>query len=250
VELTPEGQIFLPAARDVLISTRRAVEAAQMAARGGVGQLRLGSAGTLPNELAVRLVRAFRAAHPAVEVTLSQSSYITCPLAEVDRGDVELAVVREPIPRGGLDFVALLHERLAVAMSASHPLARRRSVTIDELRGEPIVTSAHWPQTLRDYWAGAGEGTHPGYVVAVAARGPGEWLSALAEGKGICLCPRSIAGYYRRDDLAYVQVEDLRPCATGLAWRRESDAALLRNFVECARTHASCRDLRGWTAQA
>jgi DNA-binding transcriptional LysR family regulator len=58
VELTPEGHVFLGAGRGVRESARRAVEAAQLAVRGRVGQLRLGSAGTLPNELAVRLVRA------------------------------------------------------------------------------------------------------------------------------------------------------------------------------------------------
>ena len=95
VALTPEGRVFLGAARDVLAAARRAADAAHLAARGGVGQMRLGSAGTLPNDLAVRLMRAFRRDHSAVEPS-SQASYVNSPAAGVDRGSVDVALVRAP----------------------------------------------------------------------------------------------------------------------------------------------------------
>ena len=249
VELTREAQVFLASARDVLVSARRAVQAARLAVQGGVGQLRLGSAGTLPNELAVRLVRAFRAAYPAVEVQLSQSSYITCPHADLDPARVELAVVRAPLSAPGLVFEPLLQESRVVALSAHHPLAPRASVTLPELAGEPIVTSAGWPRRLRDYWAGVDDGADPGYTVAVAASGPGEWLDALAEAKGVSLCPRSIAGYYRKQDVIYVPVADLGPCAVGLAWRAGDGSPLLSNFVASAASYIATHNLRGWMAR-
>ena len=249
VELTREGHVFLTSARDVLVSARRAVEAAQLAARGGAGQLPLGSAGTLPNELAVRLVRAFRAIHPAVEVQLVQSSYITCPLGGLDRGSVELAVVRAPLSVPGLMFEPLMQEARLVALSARHRLADRASITVADLAGEPIVTSDSWSRALRDYWAGVGDGADPSYGVAVAAPGPGEWLAALAEGQGVSLCPGSIAGYYQRQDVAYVRVEDLRPCTVGLAWRVGDGGPILGNFVASATSYLATHNLRGWMAK-
>ncbi|MBV9424189.1 MAG: LysR family transcriptional regulator [Solirubrobacterales bacterium] len=249
VELTREGHVFLTSARDVLVSARRAVEAAQLAARGGAGQLPLGSAGTLPNELAVRLVRAFRAIHPAVEVQLVQSSYITCPLGGLDRGSVELAVVRAPLSVPGLMFEPLMQEARLVALSARHHLADRASVTVADLAGEPIVTSDSWSRALRDYWAGVDDGADPSYGVAVAAPGPGEWLAALAEGQGVSLCPGSIAGYYQRQDVAYVRVEDLRPCTVGLAWRAGDGGPILGNFVASATSYLATHNLRGWMAK-
>ena len=249
VELTREGHVFLTSARDVLVSARRAVEAAQLAARGGAGQLPLGSAGTLPNELAVRLVRAFRAIHPAVEVQLVQSSYITCPLGGLDRGSVELAVVRAPLSVPGLMFEPLMQEARLVALSARHHLADRASVTVADLAGEPIVTSDSWSRALRDYWAGVDDGADPSYGVAVAAPGPGEWLAALAEGQGVSLCPGSIAGYYQRQDVAYVRVEDVRPCTVGLAWRAGDGGPILGNFVASATSYLATHNLRGWMAK-
>ena len=249
VELTREGHVFLSSARDVLVSASRAVQAARLAARGGAGQLRLGSAGTLPNELAVRLVRAFRAAHPAVEVQLFQSSYVTCPLAELDRGRAELGVVRAPLSVPGLMFQPLMQEARLVALSARHPLADRASITLADLAGEPIVTSDSWAPALRDYWAGVDDGADASYRVAVAAPGPGEWLAALAEGQGVSLCPRSISGYYQRQDIAYVRVEDLRPCTVGLAWRASDGGPIIGNFVASAMSYLATHNLRGWTAR-
>ena len=249
VELTREGHAFLTSARDVLLSARRAVQAAHLAARGSVGQLRVGSAGTLPNELAVRLVRAFRAAHPAVVVQLVQSSYVTSPLGGLDRGSVELGVVRAPLSLPGLMFEPLVQEARCVALSARHALADRTSITVADLAGEPIVTSDSWAPALRDYWAGVDDGADPSYTVAVAARGPGEWLAALAEGQGISLCPSSIAGYYQRQDIAYVRAEDVPPCTVGLAWRASDGGPIVGNFVASATSYLAAHHLRGWTAR-
>jgi DNA-binding transcriptional LysR family regulator len=79
----------------------------------------------------------------------------------------------------------------------------------------------HWSQHLRDYWAGVEDGRDPAYRIAALANGPGEWLSAIAEGIGVSLCPASIASYYERDDLAYLRVSGLETNPVGLAWRQD-----------------------------
>lgn len=237
VELTAEGRVFLAAARDVLASARRAVEAVRLAARGGVGQIRLGSAGTLPNELAVRLMRAFRRDHSAVEIFLSQASYVTSPSANLENALVDVALVRAPVAAPGVEFEPLAEERRLLAMGSDHRLARQETVTLDEMVGEPIVSSIHWPQRLRDYWAGVADGADPSYEVSVLADGPGDWLSGLREGRGVSLSPASIADYYRRADLAYANVRDLAPSTVGLAWRRDPAGPVLRNFVASAKRY-------------
>lgn len=243
VELTPEGRVFLAAARDVLAAARRAVETGQLAARGGVGQIRLASAGILPNELAGQLVRAFRRMNSAVEVMLSQSSYIGSPAAGLDRDCVDVALVRTPLAAIGVEFERLVYERRLLAISAAHRLARRSSIGLDEIDGLPIVTSAFWPPRVRDYWAGVDDGASRGYKVAVVATGPGEWLDGLAEGRGVSLCPASLAGYYQREDLAFVAANELPPAAIGLAWQGAIDGPLLRNFITSARAYVASHNL-------
>jgi DNA-binding transcriptional LysR family regulator len=65
----------------------------------------------------------------------------------------------------------------------------------------------------------------------VLANGTGEWLGAIAEGLGVCLCPASIAGYYPREEIAHVLVEGLAENVIGLGWRRGRLSPLLRSFT-------------------
>ena len=246
VALTPEGQVFLAGARDVIAAARRAVEAAQLAARGAVGQMRVGSAGLLPNELALRVVRAFRRRYLDVEILLSQFSHQTCPLAGLDRHQTDVAFVRAPV-LSGMRFHPLIDEPRVAVLGAAHPLAKRRRLTLEELSREPVVTSAAWPQRIRDYWAGVDDGADATYAVSTVTHGLGQWLGALADGKGWSLCPGSIAAYYERDGLAFEPVEELGHGKIGLAWRSDHDPALVGNFVRSAGAYVAAHSLGGWT---
>jgi DNA-binding transcriptional LysR family regulator len=208
--------------------------------------IRFGSAGTLPNELAVRLARAFRRDHSAVEIRLSQSSYVTAPAAGIDRDAVDIALVRAPLVASGVEFKPLVRESRLLAMSVAHPLAGRTSVSLGELAGEAVVSSAHWPRQVRDHWAGVDDGADPAYEVSVLAGGPGEWLNAIADGRGVSICPASIASYYRRADLAYVAVVELAPSTVGLAWRRDHRGPLVRNFIASADAHVGDHHVSRW----
>jgi DNA-binding transcriptional LysR family regulator len=246
VELTPEGHALLGAARDMLAAARRAVEAARLTSRGGAGLIRAGSAGIYPNELAGLIVRAFRREHSSVEIRLTQSSYVTRPLAGVDRNLVDVAVVRAPVLATGVDFEPLIQEPRLLVAGARHRLAARQSVELEELEHEDIVSSVHWTQHLRDYWAGVADGRDASYRVTTLANSPGEWLSAIAEGRGISLAPASIASYYARDDLSYVRVCGLVKNAVGLAWRQDQLGPLLHNFIDSTRAYVEQNPVVRW----
>ena len=249
VELTTEGHAFLGAARDLLAAARRAVEAARLTSRGGAGFIRVGSAGIYPNELAGHVVHAFGREHASVEIRLTQSSYVTRPLAGIDRNVVDVAVVRAPVLASGVDFEPLIQEPRLLAVAARHRLAARHIVEFEELAGEGVVSSLHWSQHLRDYWAGVEDGRDAAYRVTVLATSPGEWLSALADGSGISLCPASIASYYLRDDLRYLRVGRLAANAVGLAWRQDQLGPLLRNFVDSTRAYVEQNPVVGWRSR-
>jgi DNA-binding transcriptional LysR family regulator len=106
-------------------------------------------------------------------------------------------------------------------VSAHHRLAARHAVQLGELEREGVVSSLHWSQRLRDYWAGVEDGLDASYRVTALANNPGEWLSAIGYGSGISLCPASIASYYARADVSCVRVAGLATNAVGLAWRQD-----------------------------
>jgi DNA-binding transcriptional LysR family regulator len=252
VELTPEGRVFLAAAREALAASRRAVEAAQLASRGVAGVLAVGSSGTLPNELAWQLVRAFRRTHPGVEIRLSQFSYPSRPLAGIDHEQADLALIRAPVPTAGVSFEPLVRERRIAILSREHPLAQRyRSgpgLTLEAFAREPVVTIAGWPKRVRDHWAGVDDGVGSDYTIGAVANDLGEWLTALGQGRGVSLCPASIASYYERDDVSFAAIDGITDSTIGLAWRLDSDGPALRNFIAYARVQLAAQPRRGWSA--
>jgi DNA-binding transcriptional LysR family regulator len=148
-----------------------------------------------------------------------------------------------------VEFEPSSQEPRLLAVSARHRLAGARTIELEELDREGVVSSLHWSQQLRDYWAGVGDGVDASYRVAALANSPGEWLTAIAEGIGVSLCPASIANYYTRDDLAYVRVGGLAPSSVGLAWRNDQVGPLMRNFIDSTRAYLEQNPALRWQSR-
>ena len=53
---------------------------------------------------------------------------------------MELGFIFEPEPLSSIEFIDLFTDRFVMVMSAQHPLAKRTSVTFDELQGQSYIT--------------------------------------------------------------------------------------------------------------
>jgi DNA-binding transcriptional LysR family regulator len=138
--LTEPGKIFLNEARAVLLRAEQAVMTVRAVATGERGQLRIGYAPSLTVELLPKALRAFESVCPGVRVTLHDLSTEECVQRLMARKlDVALTV-RPSKPRmRGLAFEKLLSYPLCCAVGAAHPLARKRSVRLDQLQRERFM---------------------------------------------------------------------------------------------------------------
>ena len=145
VRLTRAGETFLVHARRTLDSAERAVASARGAAEGGVSDLAFAH-----GELAVYtpiiedLLAAFRAAHPEARVRVSSKSdadtYQALREGQVDVASIFIA----EWPVAGFDAMRLVDcTTKGVLLPASHPLAARPSVRLEELRSLTWLQSAH-----------------------------------------------------------------------------------------------------------
>ena len=136
--LTPAGEIFLSAAREI---TRRADEAArdaQRAHRGELGTLRLGFVQSATFEALPRLLAAFRVAHP--DVTLEVEAMTTIrQVAALRAGRLDIGLLRPPISEPELTTRVISRDSLVVALPGGHPLARRKRVALASLADESFV---------------------------------------------------------------------------------------------------------------
>jgi LysR family hca operon transcriptional activator len=141
VALTPAGQVFLDHARLVLLQIDVATEAARRAeepAKPGftVGFLTGEEVVWLPDTL-----HLLREEAPDIEILISSHSSPELALSLM-RGKLDVAFLRHETETAGLAFRFLAKEPLMVVLSATHRLAPRKSVQLQELTRETYISMA------------------------------------------------------------------------------------------------------------
>jgi len=139
VTLTAEGKLFLDEVRELLKRADESVEKVRALARGEYGELHVGYAPSPTVEILPPALAAFQKAVPRVKVLLHDLSSDEL-IAGLQNATLELAVmVRQPVgdETAGIQFELLRTYPLCVAMTATHPFARLKSVSLDTLAAEP-----------------------------------------------------------------------------------------------------------------
>src|SRR6266516_6900010 len=141
VTFTAEGKFFLEEVRELLKRADESVEKVRALARGEYGELHVGYAPSPTVEILPPALAAFQKAVPRVKVLLHDLSSDEL-IAGLQNATLELAVmVRQPVgdETAGIQFELLRTYPLCVAMTAAHPFARLKSVTLEKLAAEPLV---------------------------------------------------------------------------------------------------------------
>jgi DNA-binding transcriptional LysR family regulator len=142
VRLTEAGEAVVRHAEAIM--ARLAEAEAELEAIAGLrgGRLRMASFESAAATLMPPAIAAFRAEHPAVELSMSLAEpESSVPLLR--SGDIDLALVFDsagPEAAGdGIARVHLLEDPMYLALPLDHPLAHRRRLRLADLAGEPWV---------------------------------------------------------------------------------------------------------------
>lgn len=189
VALTEEGRTLLPHAEAILERFAAARRDLDDLHGLGTGRLRVGAFPTAIAALVPQALMSFRSAYPGIALSLVEG--LTPALLErLVAGAADVAVVSSS-PAGSLDAARfdlhhLLDERLLVAVSRGHRLARRRIVRLAELADDPFVVGS---STAEDTLLRASlpSGFQP-RIDIVAAEWTGK-LGCVAAGLGVALVP-------------------------------------------------------------
>lgn len=139
--LTREGQVFLGAAREIL-AVVDGLESRLRELREVVGgDLRLAAVHSVGLHELPPYTRQFTRQYPQVKL---HAEYLRAPevYAAVLEGKADAGFVAYPAARRGLAAEVLWSDRLVLACSPSHRLARRARVPLEELSGEKFISFA------------------------------------------------------------------------------------------------------------
>lgn len=191
LRLTEAGRVFLNEAQVVLQRADDAVRAARAVATGKQGKLHVGYAPSLTVEILPHALRKFQEHMPGVRVVLHDLS--TREMLDGLRHDcLDLALLVRP-PKSalrGLRFDELRRYPLCVAMASSHPLARRRRVTLSAVAGERLIaySRAGYPEYHEDLAALLAKPQ-----IAEEHDSATSLIAAVEAGRGVAIVPQCLA---------------------------------------------------------
>jgi LysR family hydrogen peroxide-inducible transcriptional activator len=138
VALTDTGEKIVQRARRLLQEADAIVELAKSDRDPLAGPLKLALIPTVGPYLLPHVVGRLRRELPRLKLMLYE--YQTGPLLERLRaGDVDVGILALPVDLDGLESAELYDEPFTLAVPASHPLADRDRIRVEDLRGETLL---------------------------------------------------------------------------------------------------------------
>ncbi|HYI29458.1 MAG TPA: LysR substrate-binding domain-containing protein [Bradyrhizobium sp.] len=141
VKLTPAGQSFLTEARLILKLTESAALLARRVGEGKAGSVNIGFTVASSYSYVPELVAACRQQMPDVELILKEM-VSGDQLKGLGSGEIDIGLLRPPIPRSGLQFFRVKAEPMIAAVPAGHRLAGATAIGLPELAAEPFIMYA------------------------------------------------------------------------------------------------------------
>jgi DNA-binding transcriptional LysR family regulator len=190
-ELTEAGRLFLPRARAVLQQLAEGRAEVQELSALRRGTLRLGAPPSVGTHVFPAVLGAFRARYPGIALVFRQEGSLSLVRRLVE-GELDVAVVIQPVHHPALTTEPLLEERLLLALPAGHRLAGGAAVDPAALRDEPFVMLREGVYDLRDQTLAACH--RAGFEPRVSLDG-GEMDSVLrfvASGLGVAILPQTV----------------------------------------------------------
>ncbi|MBB6734124.1 LysR family transcriptional regulator [Cohnella zeiphila] len=139
VKLTEEGKAFLPYARRIMGTLKEGQEAVERVSEGSTGKLSIGCNNAFAAYILPDVMDSFIGDYPHVSIKV-----YTYPSSELVRlmksQHFQLGITRYTSNDSGLIYRPVLSEETMLFVSPQHRFANRRSVTLEEILCEPMLT--------------------------------------------------------------------------------------------------------------
>lgn len=247
VRLTAAGEAFVPRARALLDQAEEAAHHVRDVDHGLAGRLQVGFVGAMLYRGLPPMLREFQARHPLLRLVLkelnSQDQLIELAHDQLDLGFVH--TTRVPAEMSSLPFSS---EPFVCCLPLDHPLARRRSLSLRQLQGEPFASVARavspdYHERILSICTDAGFFPEIRYELR-------HWLSVVSlvsQGMGVALVPAALRQLAVMG-AAFVPLEgSTPPYETHCLWKTSRDNAALVAFVDVVRATSAASTASGNT---
>ncbi len=248
VTVTPLGEQIVRQAQQVIEEAAAIREIAKSGRDPVAGPLRVGVIYTIGPYLLPDLVRQAIERVPQMPLVLQEN--FTARLLEMLRtGELDCAILAEPFPDTGLAIAPLYDEPFQAAVPAGHLLAKRKTITAEELKQETLLLLGtghcfrdHVLEVCPEYarFASPSGDVHEGIRRSFEGSSLETIKYMVASGMGVTVVPQLSVPAGKQPHIRYVKFSAPVPSRrVVLAWRRsfpryEAIAALRNCVYACA----------------
>jgi DNA-binding transcriptional LysR family regulator len=235
VELTHAGRLFLDEAREIVARADRAAMIARRAGGGEGGSLRV-AVGYCMNQAAVTVaVSTFNDRHEKTRVEL-ETMAVPSQLVALRDERLDVGFLRPPVTDPSLAHEVLVREPLLLALPRTHRLARRSTLRLSAVAGEPFILVPR--DRVPVYHDAVLRACRDAGFVPDAPHETDHLqliLGLVAAGGGVALVP-AFARAMKLPGVAFANVQPAAPdVETAIAWRRENAPPMMPEFAKVAR---------------
>jgi len=233
VTLTPAGEVFLDGARAVIAALDSAAAAAEQAARGVVGTLRLGYVPGAALELTAPIIAEFRERHPDVTVEMREFP-VSDPSAGLASRVADVAFLRLPQNTPNIKTEILAVDPVVAMVATSHRHADRSSVSVRDLIDDPITQSSSVDAAHHAFWSLAAARADAAKVQVVRTDSITEEAQVVASGAAIAVTSAAAAHFMPATGVRFLPIDDWPGSAIAVGWIDDEPAPLVARFVDVA----------------
>ncbi|MFB8353368.1 LysR family transcriptional regulator [Streptomyces niveus] len=221
ITLTDAGHALLPEARAAVAAVGRLRRVADAQLRQVSGRLVVGTMGAEASMAHTRAVLGLlQERHPGTTVQLVNLGFGD-HMAALAQQEADVVFLRPPVT-DDIELHHLATEPRVACLCADHPLAALPRLTLAQLSGVPVVDMPEQvPRLWWDFWAADprpdGSRVHYGPVVTDME----SLLHTVAAGEAMCFLPEAARDYFPRPGIRYIDMVDLAPSTSALAWLRQ-----------------------------
>lgn len=233
--LTPLGKFLLPRARELLEMGQRVEQETCDMASGKRGWIGIGFVRSLLYSVLPDAVQAFRSTHPDVKVELVEMLSEQQPI-QLRNGRIHIGLSRltsstEQSPPD-MRHTVLFEDPFVAAIPAKHPLARQRTVDLQDLSELPLISYPKDPYSSFAHYVLStlsAAGVRP--KLGNEAIEIHTALRLVASGLGYALVGASVSAQ-QQSGVSFLALNGLRATTTVLAvTRAEEDSALAASML-------------------
>lgn len=247
VRLAPSALPVLEETKRMLASLDAVASAADGAARGTTGELRLGVRSPPLGEPLRTMLARWRQDHPNVELIIHELSDHEI-FTELVARRIDVALVPSFAPWPQIVMEPLYHERMVAAVPQDHALASRDALRWTDFHRETVFVQ-EWAQShaMREFYASM---LGIGLPLRSIPAGKQTVFSLVSAGFGVTLAQQSQAEVqfpgivFKPVDEANARVEFC------LAWSPRSECAVIGRFLASMRASAASSQSGGTGAEA